>query len=85
MQILVWAKCKSGGKVKGEPAQQSKADWIVFQTLIGDLNFVSKSLRNFQSSQKRPFSLMDMKKNNRILVSKLLLENFSDIKIQSKV
>ena len=47
----------------------SKADWIVFQTLIGDLNFVSKSLRNFQSSQKRPFSPMDMKKSNRILVN----------------
>ena len=44
----------------------SKADWIVFQTLIGDLNFVSKSLRNFQSSQKRP---MDMKKDNGILVN----------------
>ena len=26
--------------------------WIVFWTLIGDLNFVSKSLRNFQSSLK---------------------------------
>ena len=46
----------------GTAAPSQDPLWTVFQTLIGDLNFVSKSLRNFQSTLKLYSSLMNMEK-----------------------
>ena len=57
VELTTLCENKSPGKVlKAEPAV-----WTVFQTLIGDLNFVSKSVGNFQSSLKLFSGLMDTK------------------------